>query len=257
MDLRFEAHLADLYISRSQKIRVLSEHWAEIQLFCPNCGRHSFRRHVSGRPVADFFCPDCREEYELKSQKNRFSKKVANGAYATMMERLNANDNPNLFLLRYDLRQLTVKDLFVVPKQFFTPEIIEERKPLASTARRAGWIGCNILLQNIPPSGRIALVRDGVVAPKANVLASWRTTLFLREKVDAAARGWLLSMMKCIEQIGRRTFSLEDVYSFEAELKRQYPANEHVRAKMRQQMQFLRDRGYLEFLGKGKYQLSG
>jgi len=25
------------------------------------------------------------------------------------------------------------------------PEIIERRKPLAITARRAGWIGCNIL----------------------------------------------------------------------------------------------------------------
>ena len=42
----------------------------------------------------------------------------------------------------------------MVPKHFFVPDIIEKRKPLAETARRAGWIGCNIVLKNIPNEGR-------------------------------------------------------------------------------------------------------
>jgi len=50
-------------------------------------------------------------------------------------------------LLNYDLARLAVSNVFVVPKHFFVREIIEERKPLAPTARRAGWIGCNILLK--------------------------------------------------------------------------------------------------------------
>ncbi|SRR6266436_6271728 len=36
---------------------------------------------------------------------------------------------------------LAVGNLFIVPKHFFVREIIEERKPLAVTARRAGWVG--------------------------------------------------------------------------------------------------------------------
>ena len=56
-----------------------------------------------------------------------------------MCERLAANNNPNLLLLKYDLKQFAVTDLFVVPKHFFVREIIQERKPLAETARRAGW----------------------------------------------------------------------------------------------------------------------
>ena len=71
---------------------------------------------------------------------------MADGAYATMIERLGSQDNPNLMLLHYDARQWSVVDLAVVPKQFFIPEIIEARTPLTAKARRAGWTGCNILL---------------------------------------------------------------------------------------------------------------
>ena len=213
MDLRFEARLAKSYASSSQKIRVLSEHWVGTQIFCPSCGKRGISQHVNNRPVADFSCRDCREEYELKSQKSKFGKRVADGAYATMIERLRADDNPNLLLLRYDVSQFVVRNLVVAPKQFFTHEVIEKRKPLSPKARRAGWVGCNILLQHIPLSGRIDLVRDGMIIPKADVLASWKTMLFLREK-DAGPRGWLLSMMRCVEQIARRTFSLGDVYAF-------------------------------------------
>jgi type II restriction enzyme len=32
-----------------------------------------------------------------------------------------------------------VNNFFVIPKYFFIPEIIEKRKPLSETAKRAGW----------------------------------------------------------------------------------------------------------------------
>lgn len=34
-----------------------------------------------------------------------------------------------------------------------------------------------------------------------------------------------------------------------------YPENQHIRAKIRQQMQVLRDEGFIEFLGNGEYRL--
>jgi len=53
-----------------------------------------------------------------------------------------------------------------VPKHFFAREIIEERKPLAATARRAGWIGSNIILSRVPESGKIHIVKGGVIGPR-------------------------------------------------------------------------------------------
>ena len=59
--------------------------------------------------------------------------------------------------------------------------------------------------------------------------------------------------MKCVERIGRDTFTLDDVYAFEDRLKAIYPGNNNVRTKIRQQLQVLRDQGYLDFVGRGRY----
>ena len=135
---------------------------------------------------------------------------------------------------------------------FFIPDIIQERSPLAPTARRAGWIGCNILLSKVPEVGRISVVRDGKLVPKDQVLERWQKTRFLRDE-RVAARGWLIEVMKCVEAIGRAEFEIADVYRFEERMRQLYPGNMHVREKMRQQLQVLRDAGFIEFLARGKY----
>lgn len=61
--------------------------------------------------------------------------------------------------MNYNKQDLHVKDFLMVPKYFFSPEIIEKRKPLSDTARRAGWVGCNIVLKQIPEEGRIFIVK--------------------------------------------------------------------------------------------------
>lgn len=255
MNLSFEAQHAASYRSACQRIRLLSEHWVGNQVYCPHCGFHGIERYGNNRPVADFFCADCSETFELKSQSKIIGKKIVDGAYRTMMDRLSGNDNPNLILLSYDLSSISVINLLVIPKHFFTPAMIEQRKPLAPAARRAGWIGCNILLEGIPRAGRIFVVKDGIVEPKKSVLAQWRKTLFLREQSNFGARGWLLDVMNCIECLERPIFSLADIYSFESRLKAIYPGNGHIREKVRQQLQVLRDKGYLEFTGKGTYRI--
>ena len=145
-------------------------------------------------------------------------------------------------------------NVVLVPKQFFVRDIIEERKPLAPTARRAGWVGCNILLKEIPASGKIFLVRNGEEQPKDSVLAQWRRLLFLREESEEA-RGWLIEVMKCVDLIGQQEFELQDVYAFEPRLSLLYPNNRHVREKIRQQLQVLRNHGFLEFVSRGFYRL--
>jgi type II restriction enzyme len=90
-----------------------------------------------------------------------------------------------------------------------------------------------------------------------DVLSLWRQTLFLREERDFLSKGWLLSVMKCIDKLQRSVFSLADIYRLEAELMATWPDNRNVRPKIRQQLQVLRDKGYLTFLDKGVYRLAG
>jgi len=244
------------YVSGAQRARVFTESWVAARLFCPGCGEPRIAQQAANRPVADFQCVGCREEFELKSQRGRFGPKVLDGAYGAKLLRLASDTSPNLMLMNYDLARFAVTDLFFVPKQFFTAAIIEARPPLAATARRAGWIGSKIVLRDVPESGKVWLVRGGETLAKADVMERWRSTLFLRE-AGLTARGWLIEVMRCVEAIGRPAFTLDDVYAFEARLARLYPGNNNVRPKIRQQLQVLRDRGWLEFVGRGRYRVRG
>jgi type II restriction enzyme len=253
MKLGFEESQTE-YTSGSQKARAWTERWVADWMYCPNCGNERLNQFPANLPVADFFCATCQEQYELKSQKTAFGAKIANGAYDRKQERLLSDSNPNFFLLQYDLDQKGVKSVCVVPKHFFVPEIIERRKPLARTARRAGWIGSNILLSHIPEVGRIFYVRNGKLEPKEAVLANWQRTLFLREE-KGESRGWLIEVMRCVELIGKDSFDIDDVYAFEERLQAIYPENRHVKPKIRQQLQVLRDKGFLDFVSRGQYRL--
>lgn len=253
MKLGFE-ETQPAYTSGSQSARAWTETWVSTWAYCPHCGEAKISRFPNNSPLADFLCPTCKEEFELKSQKGRFGPKVADGAYKTKCERLQASNNPNLLLMNYNLKSLAVVNLFVVPKHFFVRDIIEQRKPLAATARRAGWVGSNILLSRIPESGKIHIVQNGVIRAKELVLVEWQKTLFLRSE-SPESRGWLLDVMRCVESLGKREFTLDEVYAFERHLSELYPGNQNVRPKIRQQLQYLRDRGFVEFVSRGNYRL--
>ena len=257
MNLSLQADLATGYRSGLQVARILTEHWVGGEAYCTNCGYHPLQQFANNNRTGDFHCPSCLERYELKSQRTRFGAKVIDGAYQTMLDRLASANNPNLFLLNYDVGAWRVSNFIVIPKHFVTPSIIEKKNPLPPSARRAGWIGCRILLDAIPQSGHIFLVENHSVRQKQEVLEEWRKTLFLRDQKNFSAKGWLLNVMRCIDRIGRPTFSLADVYAFEAELRDAYPGNKNIRAKIRQKLQALRDNGYLIFLGNGMYRLAG
>lgn len=255
MKLVFNQQLATNYRSASQKARVLTEQWVDDSVFCPNCGHFNIDKYPNNQPAADFYCSKCKEDYELKSKQDSVGAKIIDGAYRTMIERLQSSNNPNFFLLNYDLQNFEVRNFLVIPKHFFIPEIIEKRKPLATTARRAGWVGCNILLQSIPQTGKIFFVKNKTIEPKEKVLTEWQKTLFLREEKEISAKGWLLDIMRSIDKLEKHEFMLDDVYAFENELSRLHPENQHIKDKIRQQLQILRDKGYLEFISRGVYRV--
>lgn len=240
------------FVSASQTARVDTEYWAGLNMFCPNCGCSALIRYPANRPVADFYCGECGDQYELKSQSSAFGRKVADGAYQTKIERLASDTSPNLILLHYNREQRRVENLTVVPRYFFVPRAIERRPPLRPTAKRAGWVGSNILLDRIPVSGLISVIRSGLVRDRREVIEDWNRLRFIEER-RGEARGWLLEVMRCVQKIRQTDFTLADVYEFEHELSAIFPRNNNVRPKIRQQLQVLRDGGYLEFLGNGRY----
>lgn len=252
MKLGFEDAGQTAYNSGAQSARVVTEAWALANVFCPNCGTEQLSKFSNNKPVADFYCQACSEEFELKSTKANIGAKIVDGAYETMRSRLASENNPNLILMKYSAQNPGVESLFVIPKQFFVPELIEKRKPLASSARRAGWIGCNILIGRVPEIGKIHIVRNRIVTDRQEVLRQWKQSLYLRDTA-IASRGWLLNVLKCVDDLGKSEFTLDEVYACEFHLKQIYPGNQHVREKIRQQLQVLRDNGQLTFVGRGRY----
>ena len=252
MKLELDFKKASNYKSSSQIAKVLTEGWVLDNSYCPNCGQDYLLKYEENKPVADFFCKRCNEDYELKSKSGLIGVKILDGAYKTMIQRITSDTNPNFFFLTYNTTSWSVRNFLIIPKHFFVPDIIEKRKPLAPTARRAGWVGCNINLTDVPSVGRIFIIKESKTLKRDDVLQNWKDTLFIKSS-SIETKGWLLDILNCIDKISSPQFTLSDIYKFEAQLKKKHPNNNFIKDKIRQQLQLLRDKGIIEFSGKGKY----
>ena len=247
----YEKSLVAGYKSKSQIARRLTENWALDNLFCLSCSESKVSAYPNNYPVADFFCGKCRAEFQLKSQKAQFGKSVDDGQYHKMIESIRNLTRPNFLFMKYDA-DYCVDDLFAVPRFFFTESIIQKRKPLRSSADRKGWIGCNLLLYKVPPEGKITIVDDKKEIPKRIVRDKWKKVSFM-EKTSLPERRWIADVLNAVHSLKQKRFGLGDIYSFEESFAKNHPQNRHIKDKIRQQLQFLRDKGLLKFEGKGKY----
>lgn len=251
MNLHLDETLGAQYKSKSQKIRVMSENWVGKNMFCPCCGNPHICGLKNNEPVADMKCNCCGEIFELKSKEGRIGNRINDGAYATMIARITSITNPALFIMRYS-KDYNVTDLTLIPKFFFVPHIIEKRKPLAPTARRAGWTGCNILYYKIPHQGKIKIIENGILKSADEVVQHYGQIKKL-ETQNITSRSWLLDVLNCVNRIETDEFCLQDVYTYGEVLQEKHRNNHNVEAKIRQQLQFLRDKGFIVFLGRGHY----
>jgi len=253
VDTTFDVSVADAYRSPSQRARCLTEDWFSRNGYCPACPSDTVVRTANNAKAVDFLCTSCGAEYQLKSKAGVIAGKVRDAAYAPMCERVLAGTAPHFALLRYDRVQLTVRDLLFVPSHFITLDALEQCRPLAATARRAGWVGCNLLLHALPPDAMVAAISGGNAVERATVRRQWARFSWLAGGA-AEARGWVAEVLQCVRRIGDRRFTLAEMYAFEEHLARRHPSNQNVRPKIRQQLQVLRDQGILRFLGHGIYE---
>ncbi|VAV85030.1 hypothetical protein MNBD_DELTA01-397 [hydrothermal vent metagenome] len=68
-------------------------------------------------------------------------------------------------------------------------------------------------------------------------------------------RGWTLEILKIVIELGKKDFSLREIYAYESYLKELYPSNNTIQAQIRKQLQILRDEGILEFHEQGHYRV--
>jgi len=248
---------ADLkrYKSASQRARIGTESWGASNFFCPVCDSPRLDVAPHGTATLDYSCPKCDSPFQLKSQSKPFGAKILDSAYSQMRRAILTNRTPNLYVLHYDLTAWAVRTVILIPHFAFALSAVEVRPPLAPTARRAGWVGCNILLNKIPQDARIPIVADGTARPAAEVRRAYRRLRPL-EKLKVENRGWTLDVLNVVHSLNKPEFSLSDVYARADELSELHPGNRHVREKIRQQLQVLRDLGLLSFLAPGEYRLT-
>ena len=232
-----------------QIIKAITEHWTANNIFCPVCWS-ALDKHKVDKPINDLFCIDCSNDFELKASKWKFSKMLPAWSYQKAVEAIE-NKPMHLFVLKYS-QDYTITNFLVVPKYFFTSDIVK-RRPNALKGR-PNYFMSDIDFSIIPESWKIHYISDWKYKTRTEILEEWNKVRFL-EKEKSSSKGWIFDTMICIEKLNKKVFSLQDMYDFENELKLKHPENNNIKPKIRQQLQFLRDKWYLEFVSSGKYRV--
>jgi len=249
------SQLASGYRSASQRARVVTEAWGANNLYCPNCPAPHLNRLQHNTKASDYCCPRCGFWYQLKGQQSPILTQIVNGAFSAMIEAIRNDRTPNFYFVQYELVSWTVKNLLLIPSFAFPESAIVRRNPLSPTARRAGWVGCNIALYRIPEDARIRVVTERRIAPAEEVRAKFRRIKPLA-RIDVAQRGWSLDVLNAIRALGKPEFTTDDTYGLVPQLQQLHPHNRHVREKIRQQLQVLRDSRLLIHVSRGRWRIA-
>lgn len=244
------------FVSNARRAGDAAEKWATRNLYCARCESDKLSPTPVNNKVVDFECPQCSLAIQLKAKSARFGPKFANSAYEPKMAAIRARKFPDYALLHYDHDDWQVRNVTLVPGFFLTERAIEKRKPLSATARRAGWVGSNVVLSNLPTDAKVPVILDGVVAPREQVREKYQRFEVLRRRQLGAAT-WTVDVLEQVRKFAPTigaTFTLAEFYNAsENALSKLHPENRHVRDKMRQQLQVLRDQGIIGFSQRGLY----
>ncbi len=124
----------------------------------------------------------------------------------------------------------------------------------------------------------IAPYQQTIITPATEVREKFRRVKPLKD-ISVTQRGWTLDVLNIVRRLvdSRRRgnesgsaaekgaslltsaptgeFSTADAYAFTRELEKLHPDNQHVKDKIRQQLQVLRDAGLLIHIGRGEWRL--
>src|SRR5258708_4647086 len=253
MDLQLPTHHGVGYKSASQLARRITQPWGADYLYCCACSSDCLTPEKTNAQVNDFLCPKCVERYQLKSHSKKLGGGILGSNYQKMLDAVLGNKTPNFFLLHYQLPEWMVRNLLLIPRFAISPSVIIKRKPLSATAARSKWTGYVLNVRLIPASAKIPLIVEGSEVNRRDVREQYSRIARL-QALKPEQRGWTLDVLRCVESLPNKTFSNEDIYAFETDLAKLHPGNRHIKEKIRQQLQVLRDRGLLKQPRPGTWQ---
>ncbi len=155
ISLSFDPTLGFGYTSKSQMARVMMETWVELNLYCLRCRSDKLRKLPDNTPLADFVCPKCDCEYQVKSKNGRFLDIVAGAEYRKVIAAVRSGRLPDHFFAEYDTRCSMLVWVRAIPGSLIAEERVVARKPLSPISKRKGWVGCTI---NIAELSSVSIV---------------------------------------------------------------------------------------------------
>ena len=119
---------------------------------CPKCKRdRTFKLLPTNFKCADVICDFCGYMAQIKTANvgniNNVPRSVPGASWSPQKARMDAGIYFPLYLVllnKTDLRNIAI---YYLPADLQQPEMFKERKPLSSSARRAGWQGFHYELE--------------------------------------------------------------------------------------------------------------
>jgi type II restriction enzyme len=143
--------------SESRIIGEACEDYVKNIIKCIRCNNNNFEKYKPNEKSKDLICISRNQKYQIKS-KSATHKQVNNikckkqfktigGEYSTTLN--NINEKIDYLIILYEKQSYKILNILYITNENINSTCIIPRKPLSSTAKRAGWQGCNILFDNV------------------------------------------------------------------------------------------------------------
>ena len=122
---------------------------AVARLPCPRCKRRlTLKRLPKNFKCADIICDFCGYLAQVKtttrSDIDQLPKSVLGAAWGPQKNRMDAGVFIPLFIVVISPNHRS-KAIYYLPADLQVPQMFKQRKALSKSAKRAGWVGCNLV----------------------------------------------------------------------------------------------------------------
>ena len=131
------------------------ENYIVYNLPCPVCNENKLEKYKQNEKSRDASCKNCKCQLQIKASKmTNVNKKITilkllGASYTTTLASIK-NNNVHFVIVYYYVdiyNYYHVSNIYFVNSKDINENCIEMRKPLSATAKRAGWVGCNLVFK--------------------------------------------------------------------------------------------------------------
>ena len=143
--------------SESRIVGEACEDYVKNKIICIRCNINNFKKFNINEKSKDLICINCNQKYQIKAKSATYKQvdnikykkqfKTLGGDYLTTLN--NINEKIDYLIVLYEKQSYKVITILYITNENINSNCIIPRKPLSTTAKRAGWQGCNILFDNI------------------------------------------------------------------------------------------------------------